>query len=1297
MASTTVSAMSSIAEDDKEPDPLTNTMSRRAIGPATELPSNSPAAAGKQHRLSPNVTPVVNNPSRRSRPNVVRRVSWDPSIDKQKQSPKTFSAIPTARETSRLSPPAPTPNPNIANIAFTNIAQSTTTQPDLRHMTASLIAQEHFRQELAMHHASTTSKPDTLVIINDACYGHRYSRRKTTKTNLSLIVERPERIQAVVLGLSYAYVRLGERHTGGKNAPGPRFALNSTIPFAISKSSRSVPLQSQVVTNVHGTEWMQELNIMCNRATSKLEAGEKELARVADLETNAEKAELHEGDLYLCPESLEALQGALGGVLDAVDEVFMVSTDPTGAHLSGYKKAFVCIRPPGHHCSADLPSGFCWLNNVHVGIEHAAQAHGLTHAAIIDFDLHHGDGSQQITWERNDKASAQPKNGPAAKKTSIGYFSLHDINSYPCEWGNQEKVQNASLCIENAHGQSIWNVHLQPWKTEDEFWELYRTRYTVLLDKARAFLRAQTERVRAASGTIQPKGAIFISAGFDASEWEGEGMQRHKVNVPTTFYARFTADINRLAEEEGSGVNGRVISVLEGGYSDRALASGVLSHLTGLVGHNSGGVGHSLAATNMSSTPVLPVHWWHADALTELEYIAKRGEGLQNRKSRVSEPTFHATPTESFLAKVVDPAKVQRAPPTPPLTEVDWPTATFELSKLLIPSERQINSHRADELAVAQPRTKAARQSTIGLPADEPAADGRQLRERKAKAPTGASATGETAIPLRSAMKNGRRSMTAQVTPPANAFSLVIPPAGSTQPTSVTTDASTTTAKMSDDLVRKVSDSKKPIPAEQARGARTRRASGMQVNLNQARNSREGSVATETTQPNTVMPAQSRTRRASGIQTNLNQGSQSRETSAPAEGAPSNTTLTRIPSKTTVDNTAAHDTNMEKLTAGVKRITLRLAPKDSNQTTSAAVSGGPAFPKSLRKTNSVKAPRAPSNPPPAAATGSSPRKAMAALPTALAAATLAHEKAEIVPAFGGLKSEPLTSPNRPTPSRARSTSAADLIQQNLGLQKTTSARSQASVGKSSVTEPQQSPSKPEEASVAIPNSDMSAMASRERSGSVAGRITTSAALHRPLAEYTTEVDEAQPQMAPEGNHAMSPIGVSELQHAEAPTAGLAVASQKSPQTATALPQAAIFVPYEPQPLSTPVKKQLQHAPQPNTLTWLPPNTETPPQLRNKTLPQPTHAQPAQQQQPSRTLPVFTSSSQIPFAGAKADVAPSGNVAAFDSAVEVAGVSPAASGQSFAGAGSAAGPPAAPVKNSPEASRLRKAGIGRPGK
>ncbi|EMR66179.1 putative histone deacetylase hos3 protein [Eutypa lata UCREL1] len=283
---------------------------------------------------------------------------------------------------------------------------------------------------------------------------------------------------------------------------------------------------------------------------------------------------------------------------------------------------------------------------------HGVLAHGLTHAAIIDFDLHHGDGSQAITWAHNKRGL--PKNVASWKKTPIGYFSLHDINSYPCEWGDEEKVKNASLCIDNAHGQNIWNVHLQEWKTEVDFWRLYQSRYSVLLEKARNFLRLQTERLRAA-GQV-PKAAIFLSAGFDASEWEGVGMQRHKVNVPTEFYARITRDVVKMASEEGLGVEGRIISVLEGGYSDRALYSGASEA-----------------------------------KLTEIAKIRRSvsGVGVPSGGHNYNIPRV----------------------PTPPPPDVPWTAAAHELSKLLVPNDRQINSCKHEELNTEATKAKQKRQS----------------------------------------------------------------------------------------------------------------------------------------------------------------------------------------------------------------------------------------------------------------------------------------------------------------------------------------------------------------------------------------------------------------------------------------------------------------------------------------------------------------------------------------------------------------------------------------------------------
>jgi histone deacetylase HOS3 len=662
-------------------------------------------------------------------------------------------------------------------------------------ITAANIAQDYFRKELLAHeNAKTPSK--SVVIIRDSCYGHRYSRPRTSKAALNTIVERPERLHACIVGASTAYVRIGGRHAGGKYPPHPNRDV-APPPFSIRKTTRSVPLNYSAVTQVHGQKWMEELQILCDSAEGKLAMNGRELVRPIGYgkdEAGDPLPKLHEGDLYLCSESLDALQGCLGGVCEAVDTVF--GPDST-------TRAFVCIRPPGHHCSSNFPSGFCWLNNVHVGIAHAAMSQGLTHAAIIDFDLHHGDGSQAIAWDHNRKAAgALPKNASPYTKTPIGYFSLHDINSYPCEWGDEGKIKNASLCVEAAHGQSIWNVHLESWKNHTDFWRLYKSRYSILLEKTRTFLKQHTTRIEN-SGT-KAKAAIFLSAGFDASEWEGAGMQRHKVNVPTDFYARFTSDVVKLAGEEGLGVDGRIISVLEGGYSDRALTSGVLSHLCGLTldsGHENStsetgdnGLASAMAkqmsidnVTNLishangqnlvyergSANEVsYDSEWWttnHLEALEALTNPAPAPSALAKSKDKIT--GNYSSPTQASTAKMTDPARERRSlsgqadgrasmePETmPPPPEVDWAVASHELSRLLIPTDRQTLSCRHDELNAEATKIRRGRQSAIGLPSNDlSAVDQRmQLRDRRAKAPV-------AEAPMKNSAKADRRRTIAAV------------------------------------------------------------------------------------------------------------------------------------------------------------------------------------------------------------------------------------------------------------------------------------------------------------------------------------------------------------------------------------------------------------------------------------------------------------------------------------------------------------------------------------------------------
>ncbi|KAG6003633.1 hypothetical protein E4U21_001836 [Claviceps maximensis] len=702
--------------------------------------SSSAAPRPRNPSRSPSVGPISRRGSRAGTPPLTLRRASINSLHSAAGAASGRGSLSRRASHNQLSSPS--------------ISSITPEEEEKPPVTANSIASDYFRAELEAHHGPVVTLPtDTVVIINDAVYGHRFSRPRTSRNALSTIVERPERIKASVLGVSTAYVRLGGRHCHGRHPIHPKANIDdaTSIPFRIHKTTRRLPLTSPAVTNVHGTKWMAELKLMCDSAEMTLAMGGKELQRrdVPRGPDDPPPQQLHEGDLYLCAESLNAMEGALGAVCEAVDTVFG----------NGPRKAFVAVRPPGHHCSASHPSGFCWVNNVHVGIMHGALYHGLSHAAIIDFDLHHGDGSQAITWEHNSRATGTKKSEAHWKKTSIGYFSLHDINSYPCEWGDLDKVRNASVCIDSAHGQSIWNVHLQPWKTEADFWALYESTYSILLEKTRKYLRDQAQKV--AQTGQRPKAAIFLSAGFDASEWEGAGMQRHKVNVPTEFYARLTQDVVKLAAEEGLAVDGRVISVLEGGYSDRALCSGILSHLSGMVGNmeppspiqtehagSAGGLGfemgqrigvvHSNIDTaseqlqNDSLTPSTRSYnpsWWASGQLDQLEQPAE-SPSLPGKPRNLTPPTY-SSPTQASTARVTDPGNMRRSlsslstgpprtllrPPSPPPPEVSWVVAAKELCNMLIPTDRQTDSYKAEELNAEASRARRDRQSILlGLP-----------------------------------------------------------------------------------------------------------------------------------------------------------------------------------------------------------------------------------------------------------------------------------------------------------------------------------------------------------------------------------------------------------------------------------------------------------------------------------------------------------------------------------------------------------------------------------------------------
>lgn len=428
----------------------------------------------------------------------------------------------------------------------------------------------------------------TLVLLSPCSAEHAFGRKWVTKTYLSTIFERPQRLLASCIGVAAAVTMF------------PFF-------YSIKNSTKKGSLFSDHVRKVHGKTWPKKLFDLCIGSHEKLQNDQLEVPE-----------DWNTGDIYLTPKTLTAIEGVIGTIETAVDSLYgsKVATD-------NHNLAFVVIRPPGHHSHACLPSGFCMLNNAHIGIEYAFDKYGVSHCAILDIDLHHGDGSQDICWERagfagdygkTDEEFADNEENPRneygkkfANYPKVGYFSLHDIKSYPTELGfaTKENIKNASLCVMD-HDLNVWNVHLQDWASEDEFFKHYQTKYVAILNRANQFLNQAKkqydlsyaaylselskynkfllkphlykQQLKKPVPPVPFKPLIVISAGFDASEYENPQMQRHGINVPTSFYATFTKDVVKLAKIH---TEGKVISFLEGGYSDGALVSGIFSHLIG--------------------------------------------------------------------------------------------------------------------------------------------------------------------------------------------------------------------------------------------------------------------------------------------------------------------------------------------------------------------------------------------------------------------------------------------------------------------------------------------------------------------------------------------------------------------------------------------------------------------------------------------------------------------------------------------------------------------------------------------
>ncbi|MBB4505630.1 histone deacetylase family protein [Rhizobium johnstonii] len=224
-----------------------------------------------------------------------------------------------------------------------------------------------------------------------------------------------------------------------------------------------------------------------------------------------------EADTYASSKSLQAALTGIGGAMAAVDDVFTGRAD----------NVFVAARPPGHHAEKMTAMGFCFFNNAAIAARHAQRTHGAERIAIVDWDVHHGNGTQDIFWD----------------DASVLFCSTHQMPLYPGTGAKDEKGKH----------NTIVNAPLSPNVGSDHFREAFKSRVLPALDDFRPDL-------------------IIISAGFDAHHRDPLAQ----INLTGEDFDWATGRVLELADRHAKN---RVVSLLEGGYDLEGLAESAGMHI----------------------------------------------------------------------------------------------------------------------------------------------------------------------------------------------------------------------------------------------------------------------------------------------------------------------------------------------------------------------------------------------------------------------------------------------------------------------------------------------------------------------------------------------------------------------------------------------------------------------------------------------------------------------------------------------------------------------------------------------
>ena len=226
-----------------------------------------------------------------------------------------------------------------------------------------------------------------------------------------------------------------------------------------------------------------------------------------------------DGDTIVSPGSKEATIDAVGSIIAAID----------GVQNKEFRNAFCAVRPPGHHAEKNKAMGFCIYNNIAVGAHYLLEKYKLNKIAIIDFDVHHGNGTQDIFY--NNK--------------KVLYISTHQYPYYPGSGAENEK----------GKFNNIFNIPLPAGTTSEE----YLNAYEFVLKKIKEF---------------KPE-FILLSAGFDAHKDDPLAQ----INLESKDYYTLTKRIMVIAKNF---CNEKVVSILEGGYNLNALKESVDYHVKSL-------------------------------------------------------------------------------------------------------------------------------------------------------------------------------------------------------------------------------------------------------------------------------------------------------------------------------------------------------------------------------------------------------------------------------------------------------------------------------------------------------------------------------------------------------------------------------------------------------------------------------------------------------------------------------------------------------------------------------------------